>query len=285
MIFTNKFSLSQPVFDALTQTSYDEAKPGTISMTTALDPPRIRILRDRFKSELTRDASECADTTMGNAWHEKVQSKCGKNWLVEQRYYTEFLGRQLSGKIDAYDPVSKTLYDYKVPSVYEFKNGKVPEKFEQQLNGYKYLMELAGHEITRLVLSVYFRHWSEARIHQEDGYPPRKIMEMPVEIWDTNKTKEFLQHRVRAHINAETDLPVCDAKERWAKNEQWAVMKKGRKSALKLYDHNANAVNHAAQDKDFYVEHRPEEIGMRCEKYCPVSKHCDWYQGKISEKP
>ena len=282
MKYNNKFGLSNPVYKALVGSSYDEHE-NVMSMTTLLDPERIRILRKKHANELIKDASDMADVTMGNAWHEKVQKEIQKPWLVEERFFGEFLGRRISGKIDAYDPVTKTLYDYKVPSVYEFKKGKIPEKFEQQLNGYKYLMELNGIEVSRLVLSVYFRHWSEARIEQEEGDPPRKIMEMPVPVWDTEKTKEFLQTRVRKHVAAEEAPPVCSPDERWAKNEQWAVMKKGRKSALKLYDHNANAVNHAAQDKDFYVEHREEEIGMRCEKYCPVSKFCDWYQGKIKK--
>ena len=133
MNYTNKYSLSDPVSVALTSTSYD-SQPGVLSMTTLLDPPRIRLLRERHESELTKDVSECADTMIGIAYHEYVQKHCPNNWIVERRFYGELLGRKISGKIDAYDPTTKTLYDYKVPSVYEFKNGKVPEKFEQQLN-------------------------------------------------------------------------------------------------------------------------------------------------------
>jgi hypothetical protein len=65
--------------------------------------------------------------------------------------------------------------------------------------------------------------------------------------------------------------------ERWAKPDVHAVMKKGRKSAVRLYDTAAEALAHAAQAASFQSSFGAGR-STRCEFYCNVSKFCAQFQ-------
>jgi len=54
-------------------------------------------------------------------------------------------------------------------------------------------------------------------------------------------------------------------------------MKEGRKSAVKLYDTEAEALNASASDSKLYVQERPGEQWKRCE-YCNGRDFCNQYK-------
>ena len=73
-------------------------------------------------------------------------------------------------------------------------------------------------------------------------------------------------------------IPQCTPEERWLRPTKYAVMKKGRKRAIKLHDNETEAHGHAETlGKDHLVELRKGEAG-RCEKYCPVALFCPQFQ-------
>jgi hypothetical protein len=98
-----------------------------------------------------------------------------------------------------------------------------------------------------------------------------QIFDVP--LWPSERATAFLTDRVRLHIHgSETGVVECSDEERWARSTKYALMKEGRKSALKLYDNMSEAM--AAQNsKDTYVEERPG-LQVRCESYCAVSSFC-----------
>lgn len=82
------------------------------------------------------------------------------------------------------------------------------------------------------------------------------------------------EKRIRLHQQARVELPECSPEERWATSDQWALMKEGRKTAIKLYDTESEAqVALSACGPKHFVERR---LGrdIRCADYCPVSKFC-----------
>jgi len=64
----------------------------------------------------------------------------------------------------------------------------------------------------------------------------------------------------------------------WAKPPVYAVMKKGRKSAVKLYENQEAANTHATREgKNFWVDYRPP-VANRCESYCPCANWCKQFK-------
>jgi hypothetical protein len=73
----------------------------------------------------------------------------------------------------------------------------------------------------------------------------------------------------------------CSDEDIWAKPSKWAVMQRGRKTAVKLYDTEADASASLASNQ--YVEYRPG-IATRCESYCPVAQFCDQWDNDPRRK-
>ena len=79
---------------------------------------------------------------------------------------------------------------------------------------------------------------------------------------------------------ADDDLPLCTPKERWAKPDQWAVMKQGNKKSSKNFDNEPDAVRYAAKlqeesGRKCTVEHR---LGrdQKCLEYCDCRPFCNY---------
>jgi len=72
------------------------------------------------------------------------------------------------------------------------------------------------------------------------------------------------------------ELPLCSDEEQWAKPTVYAVMKEGRKSALKLCSSEEEART-LLDEKGTYLQVRPGEK-TRCESYCQVRDFCEQYQ-------
>jgi len=116
------------------------------------------------------------------------------------------------------------------------------------------------------------------------GYPKTPIVVMEFPMWSREKVQEYIHNRLKAHAQ---DMPECSSKEMWARGEAWAVMKKGRKSALKVESSEIDTQKwcddngHVIGNCGIYIEHRKPKY-VRCEKFCPVAAHCSQYQ-KLKE--
>jgi hypothetical protein len=78
------------------------------------------------------------------------------------------------------------------------------------------------------------------------------------------------------------EIEPCSQTERWQDQDKWAVMKHGRKSAIRLLYGYTDAQNYIANEvkKDIdkhYIEKRPG-LPKRCIDYCSVNKFCPWFQ-------
>jgi hypothetical protein len=102
-------------------------------------------------------------------------------------------------------------------------------------------------------------------------------------MWSADEAWEFLRTRVIIHKQARVKLPECTREERWARADQFALMKQGGKRAVKLYDTLADAASHASTSPELYVEPRPGE-SIRCAAYCSVSRFCSQFNQKPQKK-
>jgi len=74
------------------------------------------------------------------------------------------------------------------------------------------------------------------------------------------------------------ELPMCSEEERWHKPDKWAVMKKGRKSALKLFDSAEDAQERLdSLPSGHYIEFRPG-VDSKCSEYCSAAPFCSHYR-------
>jgi hypothetical protein len=95
----------------------------------------------------------------------------------------------------------------------------------------------------------------------------------------TQKIDQILSY----DLLADDDIPPCSKEERWEKGEKWAVMKNGRKSAIRLLDSEAEARDMAeGLGKDHYVAYRPG-ISVKCEDYCSACEYCSFYKSLKEE--
>jgi hypothetical protein len=161
----------------------------------------------------------------------------------------------------------------------------------EQLNLLAYLMQMSeGNSPDRLEAVLIFRDWSQTMTERKsgDGYPQRQVMRVPIENWGLERQGKFLRERVEMHQAAQSsskshDRILCTDEDRWSKPDQWAVMKTGRKSAVRLYDSQEDADRDAfALGAKHYVEYRPGE-NVRCKRYCNVAQFCE--QKKSSMVP
>lgn len=126
--------------------------------------------------------------------------------------------------------------------------------------------------MNRLQIVAIYRDWSKARA-QESSYPKSQAHVFEVPLWSVHRATKFLEERVRLHLLAEEgSFGECSSEERWERQTKYALMRRGRKSAIKLFETGEEA-RAAVTQADQYVDVRPG-ASVRCESYCPVSAFC-----------
>jgi len=281
MYYTNKANLPEPLVKALMFDDYEHR--GDISVTGLITPPRIYQLRERHDHEITIDVLDNFWSMLGKAIHLILEQYAEKsNVLGEERMYIDIAGWKIAGKPDIWEPPA-TLGDYKFTSVWSVIYGIKPE-WEAQMNCYNQFYQAATFPVNEMKIYVLGRDWSKAKAMQGYGYPEHEISVMNVPIWDSGAAWRYMENRVKLHQHCEgledDRLPHCTPEERWEKKTTYAVMKEGRKRALRVFDSLVTAASFKGSYKDSnktYIEERPGK-STRCEEYCPVEKFCSQHK-------
>lgn len=271
MIYTNIYSLPEPLASAIRNDPY--VKRGDISATGLLRPPQMAALEIAHKDELTEDVSDGVWRLLGQAVHAIIERADNSNHLAEEALETEVAGWKVTGKPDLLDP-DGVLHDWKVTSVYSFLLGDKPE-WEAQLNIYRFLYSKYGFQVKKLQIVAILRDWVSSK-RNDPEYPPAPVQVVDIPMWDLNQTKEFIESRVMLHKAARMgQFRDCSPEERWARPDTWAVMREGRKRALRVFDNEVEAHTRARSlGADHNVQHRPGG-NIRCERFCPVVRWCE----------
>ncbi len=264
MKITNKKNISQSLYDAIVAVNNKYTKGSAdFSVTELIGPARIRVLKKKHSEELEEDVSDMIWRFLGHLVHGAIENMNNENVLAEERLFAYVNGIMISGAPDRFD--GKAIIDYKLTSKYAVKEG-IKIEWEQQLNLYRYLFACNGFEVQEL--------WVEAilkdAVRDED-----KVKRMQAPLWPLEGAESYLKERIAIHVDADRELPLCSREERWSTPEKWAVHKKGRKSALKLYNNEDEAERHIDNlGSQYYVDYRKGE-DKRCQDYCIVSKFCE----------
>lgn len=274
MKFTNSLKLPQPLVSAVTNDPYSKGVCD-YSVTELLKPPRQAVLQKAHGEEITEDVADRIWSLMGQVVH-GILERSNVDAIAERRMVATFHGKRVSGGMDAYYDHG-LLQDYKTTTAYKFKSNTVPEDFEQQLNCYAEILRQNGDKVERLEIVGILRDWSKMEAFRDPNYPRKQVVVLPVPLWPSEKVQAFIGGRIDAHEKAKAVLPLCNDNERWARKRVWAVMKPGRKTAVKLHDSEQFAKEHAKSEPGLYVVDRPGE-SIRCAFYCSAAPFCSQYQ-------
>ena len=280
-IITNRLGLPEAIVNAVKNDTYSGSgtspswKKANASVVGLLRPPQIAYLARGATIE--EDVADRIWAMLGSSVHtvlERAYAKATTDAKVELRLFTECNGWVVSGQFDVLE--NGVLSDYKLTSVYG-SGGKI--EWERQLNLLNLLCVRNGLKVEKLQSVLIFRDWRPREAANKPTYPQSQIEVVPVRIWPIEEAEAFLLERVKMH--QQEVPPPCTDEDRWAAPEKWALMQKGRKSAIKLYDKKPDM---ELQEKQYW-EHRPATY-RRCESYCSVAHLCpQWDNGRERDDP
>jgi len=286
MNLTNRLRLPKAIVDAVANDPYDKGDCD-FSCTELLKPPKMCALERLHQDEITEDVSDRLWSLYGQVAH-TILERANRVDLCEERYFAKFGSHTVSAQIDTMCIESGMLTDYKFTSAYKFKNKTPSEEWAQQMNIQLEILRKNNINPTALQIVGLLRDWSKTNALRDENYPQTPIKEVFIPIWARVDTQRFIKQRINEHLRARgrPQETVCSQNERWATDDKWAVMIRGRKRAYKLCDNAEYATILKAKliydKKKAYVEIRKGE-SKRCQAYCSAAPFCDQWK-EISEK-
>ena len=288
MNITNNHNLPQSFVNFARNDKYSKGQ-SDISVTTLIDSPRVRLLREAKSSEMTSDAADMIWPLFGTAVHHILESASEDEGVVlEERLYATVNDWILSGAVDhqRIEGNSISITDYKVTSVWSVIHGKI--EWEQQLNCYAFLAQKSkGMKVKSLQICAILRDWNRREAERRDDYPQAPVILVDIPMWPDTKRIEYIRDRVEMHQDAQINFDLaqmfslCSDEERWKRGEAWAVKKKGNKRAQRVFDNEASAEEFMKDKENLEIEHREGEY-VRCKgDYCGVANFCSQFKGDI----
>lgn len=285
-MLTNKLNLPQPFVDAAT--SNHKYTPKRYSVTEVLGGTCEAVLKRRHHGEADEDVADRVFAILGSAVHEilckaeATKDQMQENWLsvpLDDGY-------ELSGIFDLYDDSTGTVTDWKVTSVWKLQVGDF-EDWRKQTLIYCWMLRQIGFDARRGEIVAIMRDHNMRKAKIEKDYPKHPVYRIG---WDfTEEDFDGIEDdinywfaRVANQEKTDTDkLLACSSEQRWHKPDKWAVMRKGQKRAVKLFDDEEKALSFmdwladqpSNKGRGLYIEFRPGE-DTKCQSYCPVAQFC-----------
>ena len=278
MNLTNKLHLPDSIVQAVKNDPYS-SEGSDISCTTLIGPPRIRVLKARYGSEITEDVSERLWSLYGQAAH-YILERSGGAGAQETRLFAKVSGWTLSGQFDNIE--NEILSDYKMTSIWAVKKGVKPE-WENQLNVLAWLAAVNGIAVSKIQIIALLKDWRRTETLRVEDYPKVPLKVVPVPLWSMKKREEYVYARISLHQVAElvvdNELPLCTDEERWCVPGKFAVMKGKNIKAVRLLATQEEAEKYII-DKNItggHVVERPTKYN-RCADYCNVNNRCNQFR-------
>ena len=296
MKITNRSNLPKVIERAVINDPYDSSG-SNISTTRLIAPPRIRVLEMRNWDLIEDDVSNRIFSLLGQSVHHILERSKLKVDLAERRLFYKddkiTNGWTLSGQFDLLSRQGD-LTDFKVTSAWAaldaLTNGK--DEWENQLNVLDFLCRKNQKTLTRykkevkvksLNIMAILRDWSKLKVMQSDNYPRKQVVMIPIRRWSEEEQENYVQARIKLHQDAEKadQLPLCTAKERWRKEDSYALMLDNRKTARRVLPTRQDMDKYMKDNK--YVEGQGCKVvfrageDVRCQHYCSVNQFCSHF--------
>lgn len=280
MKVTNKMNLPAAFVNAVSTTRHNAA--GCFSATTLNKGAKEIILSDRHFDEIEVDAADSVWAVWGTAVHALLESQPDNNFH-EEYFKVPVSNSYVTGQVDSYDMEHGVINDWKTASVWKVQFNDFTDWRRQGLT-YAWLLQRSGLEVKKCRFVALLKDHSKTKAKTDRNYPqsPVFIYEFDVTPEDMAETSARILAKVQEIESAykldDDTITPCSAEERWADGEKWAVMKNGRKSAVKVFDNQQDADAMAGElGNSHYVEHRPA-ISRKCGEYCSCKDFCNFYK-------
>ena len=280
MKVTNKLNMPAAFVNAVSTTRHNAA--GCFSATTLNKGAKEIILSDRHFDEITVDAADSVWAVWGTAVHALLESQPDNNFH-EEYFKVPVSNSFVTGQVDSYDMENGVINDWKTASVWKVQFNDFSDWRRQGLT-YAWLLQQSGLDVKKCRFVALLKDHSKTKAKTDSSYPqsPVFIYEFDVTAADMEETAARILTKVQEIESAykldDDAIEPCSAEERWADGEKWAVMKNGRKTAIKLFDNSADADAMAGEmGNAYYVEHRPA-ISRKCGDYCECKEFCNFYK-------
>lgn len=281
MKITNNMKLPQPFVDAV-DSDY-QYRDKRYSVTTLLKPVREIMLLRRHNNEIECDVSDMLWAIMGTAMHSILENSTeGKHLLKEKPLEIQVGEYVLSGRNDLYNTRSFTVVDYKYTSVWKYIL-KDFEDFKMQGLMYVYMLQQLGYKAKKAEFILCMKDWQKSKAKYDKSYPQCQIQKVQftftdadmvfIKNWIADKFEQIKQ----AELLEDDNLPLCSAEDRWNSGSKFAVMKNGRKTALRVLDTRQEAENYKNTNGGDYIEERKGE-DKKCQEYCNCCEFCKHYK-------
>lgn len=282
MKVTNRLHLPEAFVKAVSVERHNKA--GCYSATTLNKGVKEIILQERHWNEFTVDAADSVWATFGTAVH-AIMEKYEDGNFHEEAFDIAVSKSRVTGVVDSYDMERGIINDWKTASVYKVMKGDFSDWYKQGMT-YAWLLKQNGLEVRRCRFIALLKDYSMTKAKTDYTYPqsPVFVYEFEVTPEELAQTGERITAKVKAIEAAEKqgddDIELCTPEERWADGEKWAVMKNGRKSAVRVFDTEIDAENCAGElGNSHYVEHRPA-VSRKCGDYCLCKDFCNFYKSQ-----
>lgn len=286
MRITNKENLPLP-FVRMAEGEY-EIKPKRYSVTTLLKPVREILLNRRHADEIEQDCSDMIWLLYGKAVHAVLQKYSeGANEFAEEKLTVELEnGYTVSGIIDLYDIDKAEVVDYKTASVWKAVY-KDYEDWRKQGLMYAWLLQKNGLLCKSVVFYAILKDWSKTKAKTDNTYPQSPILKVSFDINGVSVIDEYIRSKIDEIIYYEdkpdNELPLCSHEDRWNDGDKYAVMKKGRKTALRVLDSAEEAEKWKTDNGGDFIEMR-KGTDKKCVDYCLCCAKCDYWKQNYSNQ-
>lgn len=278
MIWTNKNNLPEAVAAVLRWDTYQ--KRGDFSASELPRPARALALERAHEGELMMDVTDATYSRIGTGFALLAERKMKRENVLSEEGLSatmtvDGVTYTVTGRPDLYEE-DGTITDWKVSSTWAITLGEDHADWDGQLWIYEWLFRRNGFSVGGLRNIILFRDWSRSKAASGNGYPPASVHVRPVQSPPLSVIEGYIEGRIREHVAARNGrLPECRDSERWARPATFAVMKPGRKTALRVFDTKDEALSYMGQEKQSgleLVERKGEDV--RCEHYCLARPWC-----------
>lgn len=285
MKITNVMGLPEALVRAVDSQPHN--KPGEVSVTTLLKGTKEIILTARHWDEIEVDVADLVNIIFGKATHKTLETE-SPNTFAEESLKAEIEGVTVTGTMDSYDMQSEIVDDYKTASVWKiiFKDFT---DWQWQGKGYGWLLRMNKFAVHKARFTALLKDHKKTEARRDASYPqkPCVVYEFPITDADVYEFERFAREKIReiktAEVLEDDAIPACSPKDRWAKDTTFAVMKEGRKSAIKVCQTKDEADKVVDENKGSFVVERTGD-DTKCMGYCNVAPFCSYYREKYGKE-
>ena len=283
MKLLNSMNLPQAFCNAVNLERHNEK--GCFSATTLLKGACATILTDRHFDEIEVDVADCVWQIWGTAVH-KIFEDAGIDGIKEEKFEVTVSNSKVTGRVDLFDEKNGVLYDWKTASTYKVSFNDFSDWKKQGLI-YAWLMKQNGLEVKECRFIALLKDHSKSKAKTDSSYPQMPVYNYGFKVTekDLEEIETFIKNRI-AELEAcegvaDELLEPCTAEERWATADKWAIMKTGRKTALKVCESEEEANRLLPELGGTNIEFRAG-CSRRCEDYCSCNTFCPFYKKTLS---